>query len=86
MGSIYNYVDQVITTPTFGEQAMSTTQNTQANHIPYTTLDVRFTVNTICIIHIASSGAFSFVQFRIHHVQASFASNTLTLAPWKIHK
>jgi hypothetical protein len=47
MDLIYSYVDQVITTPTFGEQAMSTTQNTQANHIPYITLDVRFTITTI---------------------------------------
>jgi hypothetical protein len=47
MDSVYSYVHQVITTPTFGEEAMSTRQNTQANHIPYITLNLRFIVITI---------------------------------------
>jgi len=47
MDSVYSYVDHVITTPTFGEQAISIRQNTQANHILYTTLNLKFIVTTI---------------------------------------
>jgi hypothetical protein len=47
MDSVYSYVHEVITTPTLGEQAMPTRQNTQANRIPYTTLDLKFTVTAI---------------------------------------